>query len=71
MNNNFNHMESFKNFLTNYNPNIKKVNGLKINDKIKLIESDKPREEIVTLLFMYDKPIKEKKDVIFPFLCNI
>lgn len=73
MNNNFNEIEIFKNFLTRYNPNIQKTNGLKINNDIRMIESNHPREEVVTLVFMYDKPeTKTKKQkAVYPFLCDI
>ena len=74
MNNNFNQNALFKNFLTSYSPSIIKTDGLKINDNIKMLEKNGPKEEIVTLVFMYDKPKEEKinkKIVGYPFLCDI
>ena len=75
MNNNFNQIELFKNFLTGYNPNIQRTNGLRINDNIRMIEDNQPKGEVVTLVLMYDeKPNVEKinkENVGYPFLCDI
>ena len=75
MNNNFNQIELFKNFLTGFSPDIQKTNGLKINDNIRLIEENQPKGEIVTLVLMYDENQKKekvsKKNVGYPFLCDI
>ena len=76
MNNNLNDIALFKNFLTNYDPKIPKINGLKINDKIKMLNSNKPKKELVALVYFGDKPIEKKsiikeQNTIFPFLCDI
>lgn len=75
MNENFNQVELFKNLLTGYNPENVKTNGLKINNDIKMIDNIyKPKEEVVTLVFMYGNPQKieqPKKQAIYPFLCDL
>ena len=74
MNNNFNAIELYKNLLTGLNMNMPKEEGLRINNNIRMVNDvDQPKEEVVTLVLMYDKPLRENKKskTIYPFLCDI